>query len=301
MAIFALIALAGAGCGAATIEDTAYHGARGAVRGSVDELRTLPELQALKDLKADAKINAAAHDLAEAVVTGAGDGAKKLEIDQQVKVLIQTVMEVAQSQGNQLVASMIDEQGPRIEKLARDTLAGTIEGAGDQLKRTAETDLPGATSAVIDSAVDAFAGAMESEKMGALKQDLVKTSGEVTQNASAGAVRGLREELAKPETLDAFGALAQRVVEGASSGAKQSVDKSEVRGVVIALGSVLALTVAALIFYIRKTVLTTRALTLIAQQINKGGHDELKGAIKQKAEQKKLEAFLSMFLLDRGL
>ena len=59
--------------------------------------------------------------------------------------------------------------------------------------------------------------------------------------------------------------------------------------------------VAALVFYIRKSILTGRALTVVAQQINKGEHTELKQKIKQKATDRKIEPYLANFLLDRGL
>jgi len=290
LTLFSLLAV---GCAASSLEQPAYYGARGAVRGTVDQL---------EQLKGDDKINAAAHDLAQAVVTGAGDGASKLEIDHQIGVLIETVFQVAKAQGNELVTSVIEQQGPRLQQLARQTLTGTIQGAGDQLKKTAETDITQATGSVVTSAVDAFATALASDKVGALKKDLIQTSGALTENASAGAVRGLRDELGKPETLDVFGALAKRMVADATTGAKQSIETGAgTHTLEIALGGFLVLTLAALVFYVRKTIITGRALTLVAQQINKGGHVELKNAIRAKAEQKKMESFLSMFLLDRGL
>lgn len=57
----------------------------------------------------------------------------------------------------------------------------------------------------------------------------------------------------------------------------------------------------ALVFFIYRSIMTARTLTLIAQRINKTGSAELKGDIKKKAEEKKLERFLANFLLDRGL
>lgn len=296
-----LVVCLGLGCSGAQIEDTAYHGARGGVRGAVDEMRTLPELKELADgLKDDEKIKAAAHDLAESLVAGAGDGAKQLEIDQQVAVLIKTVFQVAQAQGNELVSSMITQQGPKLEQLARQTLSGTIRDAGAEIKRTAESDLPAATGSVIDSAVIAFADALESEKVAALKKDLIETSGKVTENASAGAVRGLREELAKPETLDAVGALAKRVVHDAGTEAKSTFD---FKPIVVGLVVFLVLAVAALVFVWRQSVKTRHTLSLIVQQIEKGGadHAELKQSIRKKAVSRKLDSFLDQFLSDRGL
>jgi hypothetical protein len=57
----------------------------------------------------------------------------------------------------------------------------------------------------------------------------------------------------------------------------------------------------ALVFFIYRSIMTARTLSLIAQRINKTGSAELKGDIKKKAEEKKLERFLANFLLDRGL
>lgn len=295
-----------AGCGASAIEDTAYHGARGAVRGSVDEIRTLPEVQALKDLALDVDVTKAARDVAQAVVEGAGDGVKTLELDQQIQILIQAVMNTAKSSGNELVASLLEQQGPRIERLARDTLAGTIQGAGDQLKRTAETDLTRATTAVIGSAVDALVTALEAEKVQQLEAGLIETTGELTESASAGAVRGLRDELAKQETQAAFGDLSKRVASDAASGLKEGLGldtgvSRDWRLVAIGLGVFLVLIAVALVFFIYRSIMTARTLSLIAQRINKTGSAELKGDIKKKAEEKKLERFLANFLLDRGL
>jgi hypothetical protein len=295
-----------AGCGAAAIEDAAYHGARGGVRGTVDEVRTLPEVQALKDLAVDVDVTKAARDVAQAVVEGAGDGVKTLELDQQIQILIQAVMSSAKSSGNELVASLLEQQGPRIERLARDTLAGTIQGAGDQLKRTAETDLTRATSAVIGSAVDALVTALEAEKVQQLEAGLIETTGDLTESASAGAVRGLRDELAKQETQAAFGDLSKRVASDAASGLKEGLGldagvSRDWRLVAIGLGVFLLLVAAALVFFIYRSIVTARTLSLVAQRINKSGTPELKSDIKKKAEEKKLERFLANFLLDRGL
>jgi len=293
--VCALVSLLATGCGAASLEQPAYYGAKGAVHGTIDEL---------SQLKGNTDVNAAAHDLAKAVVTGVGDGASQMEVDQKVKVLIETVFQAAKAQGNDLLASVIEQQGPRLEILARQTLTGTIQGAGEQLRKTAQTDLSVATDSVVTSALDAVGKAVDEQKLEAFKKELIDTTGQLTQNATAGAIKGLTTQLADAETKASIHDATEAATRGALDGAKQGIQTAESswsKPLAIVFGVLLAAAIAGLIFYIRKAVLTARALTLIVQQINKGGHVELKSQIKSKAEGKRLERFLSAFLLDRGL
>jgi len=258
----------------------------------------------LGQLKGNSDVNAAAQNLAKAVVTGVGDGASQMQIDEKVRVLIETVFQAAKAQGNDLLASVIEQQGPRLEILARQTLTGTIQGAGEQLRKSAQTDLSQATDSVITSALDAVGKAVDAQKVDAFKKELVDTTGEVTQAAVTGALTGLRTQLADPDTKAALHDATESATRGALDGARQGLQTAESswsKPLAIVFGVLLAIALGWLIFYIRKAVLTARALTLIVQQINKGGHVELKSAIKSKAEGKRLERFLSGFLLDRGL
>jgi hypothetical protein len=290
-----LVSLLSVGCGAAAIQDDAYNGARGAVRGTLDQLGTL---------KGDTNVNAAAHDLAKAVVTGVGDGASQMEIDQKVRVLLDTIFQAAKAQGNDLLASVIEQQGPRLEVLVRQTVTGTIQGAGEQLRKTAQTDLSQATDSVVTSALDAVGKAVDDQKLEAFKKELIDTTGQLTQTATSGAIKGLSTQLADAETKASIHDATEAATRGALDGAKQGLQTAEStwsKPLAIVFGVLLAIAIGGLIFYIRKAVLTARALTLIVQQINKGGHVELKSQIKSKAEGKRLERFLSAFLLDRGL
>jgi hypothetical protein len=295
LGVCALVSLLSTGCAAASLEQPAYYGARGAVRGTMDQLG---------ELKGNTNINAAAHDLAQAVVTGVGDGASQMEIDQKVRVLLDTIFQAAKAQGNDLLASVIEQQGPRLEVLVRQTVTGTIQGAGEQLRKTAQTDLSQATDSVVTSALDAVGKAVDAQKVDAFKKELVDTTGQVTQAAVTGALTGLRTQLADADTKAALHDATESATRGALDGARQGLQTAESswsKPLAIVFGVLLALAIGGLIFYIRKAVLTSRALTLIVQQINKGGHVELKSAIKSKAEGKRLERFLSAFLLDRGL
>jgi hypothetical protein len=52
---------------------------------------------------------------------------------------------------------------------------------------------------------------------------------------------------------------------------------------------------------LRRYTLASRTLSLVAASINQAEHKGLKQSIKAKAENAKLQAFLSGFLHDRGL
>ncbi len=282
------------GCGNAAIRDAGYHGTQGAIEGALDELGKLPDDTAQR-------MNDAVQGLTKSAVVGAGDGAKELELDKSLKKLLETFFQTTQEQTNALVKSLLDQQGPRLEATTRRLLVGTLNDARSELRQTTQDDLPKATRIVVTDAVDSFATAMGSEKVTTLRKDLVETTGAVTYTASASAVTGLRDELSKPETLDAVGALAKRIVSEATDGAKDSINPRDLWIVGALVGVFFLLAIAALVFYIRKSIVTSRALALIAQQINKGEHTDLKKRIKEKATDKQLEPFLRNFLLDRGL
>jgi hypothetical protein len=215
--------------------------------------------------------------------------------------MLEMVFRTTNKETNELVKSLIEQQGPRLEQTTHRLLVGALRDANAELRQTTQTELPKATRIVITDAVDSFATAMGDEKVKTLRKDLVETTGAVTYTASSSAVIGLRDELANPKTVEAIGNLTREVVKSATDGAKDSVDKKYLWVIGVPLGVLLLLSVAALVFYIRKSFLTSRALTVVAQQINKGEHTELKQRIKSKATERQIEPYLANFLADRGL
>lgn len=284
-----------------TVEGGGYWGTRGAVQGAAAELKALNDAGKLPRFDAEA-MNGTVHDLAEAAVVGAGDGAKQLELDKDLKKLLEVLFETTEARSNALLKSVIEQQGPRVEALTRSLMSGSLGEARSELKQTTQKDLPQATRIIITDAVDSFATAMGSEKVGTVREDLVKTTGQVTYAASANAVIGLRTELADPKTAEVLGALTETVIKRATETAKDElIDKKWLWGMALVMGALLAAAIAATLYFFRKNQATSRALTLIAQQINKAGQPELKRSIQAKAKDKEIEPFLRDFLMDRGL
>jgi len=283
------------------VEGGGYWGTRGAVQGAAAELKALNDAGKLPSFDAEA-MNGTVHDLAESAVVGAGDGAKQLELDKDLKKLIEVLFETTEARSNALLKSVIEQQGPRVEALTRSLLSGTLGEARSELKETTQKDLPAATRLVITDAVDSFATAMGSEKVGTVRKDLVATTGEVTYAASANAVIGLRTELANQKTLDALegvtATVTDTVLKKVKDSAKDTVDKW-----LLTVVGLLLVAVGIILFQLWRARATIRALKLVTAEINKHEHAKsLKESIQRKAAQHTaLDRYLKDFLLDNRL
>jgi hypothetical protein len=295
--------LLGCGGGAAALEDVGLHTAKGAVRGAFEGMRELPASSLLQGIAGDPNLRKAAHDVTESMVLGVGDGVTKASLEQRIDVLATTLLTTARNQGNTALTQIIDEQGPKLKAIVRDTLLDSLSDASAVIQAKAKTDLSEATHALVSEAVRSFAAAIRDEGGAA-------ALGLAAEQISGGAVRGLRAELANPETVAAIGAISRKVAAEAVAGAEEKGRSATVWIVLAVVGlSLFTLCAGAFALTLRRYTLASRTLALVSAQINaaeRANQDgasikDLKRSIKTKAESSSLQRFLSAFLVDRGL
>jgi hypothetical protein len=280
--------------------------ARGAVIGSYAGYQELKKEEGVSvdNIVEDPAFREAAHELSKAVVTGAGEGYDEASFDDKADKLVRTMLSAAREESNAAVGQLLDEQGPKIQLIVRQTLATTIRDAGAELRRSATTDGTAAVQAIITAAVEALVGTIDPKKTDAV-QGAVQS---LTHGLGAGLVAGLRQELERPETQLAVADLSKSAAIGAREGfLPQSKESSAVwTTFAILFGVLFVLSAAALAFYIRKSVMNARTLTVVAQQINKDADQdasvtEMKKRIRERAQRAGVESHLSAFLKDRGM
>ena len=280
-----------------------YWGTKGAVQGVADELAELREAGRLPN---QAAMNGVIHEMAQSAVNGAvvgaADGVKDAEVDAAIERAIEITFQTTDRETNVLLSSILSKQSPALEGLVRTVVSTSLRTVRDELKQTTQADLPQATRVVITDAVDSFATAMETEKVGKVRRDLVDTTGQLTYAASSNAVIGLRSELGKEETQkvvnDMAGGVTETILAKVKEQAKDTIDKSLVAVALLLLAALVVIGV--LLVRARATI---RALKLVTGEINKYEHGKgLKQRIAQKAQQHAaVDRFLKDFLLDERL
>jgi hypothetical protein len=280
-------------CGASTQETIARNAAKGAVLGTYEGVRALPTAPIVAGLVEDPSIRKAAHDVIESMVLGARDGADQVAIDRRVQALVATILVTAGEKGDAALGQILEDQGPRLSAVVHDTLTRSLSDAGIVFRNQSETNLSEATRALVKAAVGSFAEAVRGEDGAAAALGLS------SEKIAEGAVRGLRNELGSEETAAVVSALAKRAVRDADA----EIGASRTLWIVISVVglTLLAIAGAALALILRRYTLASRTLSLVAASINQAEHKGLKQSIKAKAENAKLQAFLSGFLHDRGL
>lgn len=296
-----------AGCGAADYRRAGFHTAKGAVGGVVEGLSELPE-PALARIAGDGRLRRAARELARSVVAGAGDGIDDGRVGDRTQALVQRLFVVAREQGNDAVARVLDEQGPRLQLAVRQTLARSIHDAGAAFRESAETDLAGATDRLVGAAVRSFVLALSADDAKRLRADAVGLAGELSESAGRGAVRGVARELSTEEARAALADATYRVTEAAVRGVHDGVreDASALAAWAIVEGVLLAITACALALFVRRTRRASLTLAVVAGAINKAERERLdakrlKAAIGEKARAGGVGVFLDRFLKERGL
>ncbi len=281
--------------------------AKGAVLGSYEGYLELkdrhPDLGVDKLLENPA-FRTAARDLTKAFVVGAGDGYEEAKFQNKADALVRTMLVAAREEGNEAVGQILTEQGPRLQLVIRQTLSTTIRNAGAELRRTAVTDGAAAVRAIMTAAVESLVLELDSERTAAFRMAM----GLLTREVGAGLIAGVREELASPAMQVAVAELSKSAAAGARDGLLPKNEQSRAvwTTVLILLGTFFVLSLLALAFYIRRSILAGRALTVIAQQINQdaGKHPsiaEMKRKISERAKRAGVEPHLSAFLKDRGM
>jgi hypothetical protein len=281
---------------------------KGAVIGGYEgyqELKARHGEMALGNVLADPAFRDAARDLTKAAVAGAGEGYDEAQFDKKADTLVRAMLVAAREESNEAVGQLLTEQGPRLQLIVRQTLSTSIKNAGSELRQTAATDGAAAVEAIMDAAIESLVRELGPENTGAMTTAVSS----LTKGAGAGLVAGLREELARPETQVAVAELTKSAAEGAREGLLSQNGESKAIWTTAAmlLGVLFLLSVVALVFYIRRSVMSGRALTVVAQQINKEAElgqapiGDVKKRISERAERAGVEAYLSAFLKDRGM
>jgi hypothetical protein len=280
-----------------------YWGTKGAVQGVADELQ---ELSAAGRLPNQATMKDTVHQMAESAVNGAvvgaANGVKDAEVDAAIKRAIEVTFQTTDHESNQMLSSILSKQSPALEGLVRTVVSTSLSTVRNELRQTTQADLPQATRIVITDAVDSFATAMETEKVGKVRRDLVDTTGQLTYAASSNAVIGLRTELQKEETQkavnDMAGSVTETILGKVKEQAKDTIDKS-----LVAVAVLLLAALGVIGFLLLRARAQIRALKLVTGEINKFEHArDLKQNIAKKAQQHAaVDRYLKEFLLDNRL
>lgn len=280
-----------------------YWGTKGAVQGVADELKELSDAGRLPN---QAAMKDTVHQMAESAVNGAvvgaANGVKDAEVDAAIKRAIEVTFQTTDHESNQMLSSILSKQSPALEGLVRTVVTTSLSTVRNELRQTTQADLPQATRIVITDAVDSFATAMETEKVGKVRRDLVDTTGQLTYAASSNAVIGLRTELQKEETQkavnDMAGSVTETILGKVKEQAKDTIDKS-----LVAVALALLAALAVIGFLLLRARAQIRALKLVTGEINKFEHaKDLKQNIARKAQQHAdVDRYLKEFLLDNRL
>jgi hypothetical protein len=312
LGVIVLLCMAALGCGAAGYEEVGRFGAKGAVEGTLEGFRAIPRSDFDGFMK-DLALRQAAHDLAKSMVIGASDGLTDQRVDEKTKALVDSLLVSAKQRANETVKQLIDEQGPALQLSIKQTLTASlytaIYDAGTSLGNNATAEVPQVTDNLVLAAVRSLDRALSSPEADDVGKQVRGSAGALAESVGAGAVRGIRNELMQEDTKKAIAALTQeatkQIVTDVGSALRPSSSSVWIASTFVA-GALLLLCGLGLVLFVRRSLLTARALETVAEVINK--HEKapldaktMKHTIQQKAALGGVGTFLHTFLKDRGL